>query len=141
QGVKDIAFFANMDANFTLTGNGSGTFVDKKTQAPLNFQDFENLRGGTGNDLFLLANASARVTGQIDGGAGLDIFDIGGVDAPFNITGSSGGSFTGSVNGINFTNIESRGSLGFGVLSSTGQVLQTLFDLAGMPIMSSAHVT
>lgn len=83
-GIKEIEFFtadkayqntlrSSADAEWTLSGENSGTLVsDKET---LNFSNFQNLRGGKGDDVFNL-NETARVSGELSGGEGNNTLNL-----------------------------------------------------------------
>ena len=90
---------------FTISGPDEGTLADKIGGA---FTGIENLGGGDGADSFTLA-AGGRLTGEIDGGMGLDALTGDNNPNTFTLTGGGAGTLArtgGSALIGGFTNIE-----------------------------------
>ena len=85
------------DANTTWTVNAPNTGSAGSTA----FSSFERLLGGTGADNFVMANASAAVTGLIDGGSGNNTLTAAAVANVWQITGIG----VGDLNGLPFTGL------------------------------------
>ncbi len=97
-GFNNIELITGNNTNSTLIGTNAGntwniTAENDGNVGTLNFVDFNNLTGGTGNDIF---NLGANVTGTVDGGLGIDTFNI-----TANLTGILMGSAGNDIFNIN----------------------------------------
>ncbi len=70
-GEFDMLIGANTDSTWNITGQDSGNIGGAGT---FDFQGFENLHGGSGNDAFIFSDG-AGVSGDIHGDGGYDTLD------------------------------------------------------------------
>src|SRR5262245_61743615 len=60
-GADDTLQGPDIGTTFTITGSGSGTVGNANIETPVAFSEFENLKGGTGNDRFVIGSATAFI--------------------------------------------------------------------------------
>ena len=60
----------------------------------VSFTSFQNLTGGTGNDIFKLTTASAGLSGVLNGGGGTDTLVGFNVNNTWSLTGTQSGAST-----------------------------------------------
>ena len=97
--ATDTLIGANATTAWTLNGPDSGL------SGTMQFSSFGNLTGGSGNDTFTISTNTASVSGQINGGAGVDT--VVGFNSPnvWNLNGSRSGSVNDSVPFANIENL------------------------------------
>jgi hypothetical protein len=83
---------ANLDNTWSITGTNAGNVTN--SLSTVTFSGFANLTGGSAADTFMLANG-ARVTGTLDGGAGVNTLNMA----------KYGGAITVNVTGTNTGNV------------------------------------
>lgn len=95
----------NLANTWQMSGLNAGTM---DTGTAVQFEDFDNVTGGTGQDEFVFA-AAGDLSGQLAGGGGTDVVDLSGVgaSAAILVTASNAGQFTFGAHTVTFSQIES----------------------------------
>ncbi|NGX35979.1 MAG: hypothetical protein K1000chlam1_00815, partial [Candidatus Anoxychlamydiales bacterium] len=94
---------------WTITGSGTGTFVNTTEPGGVSFIAMDSLQGGSNNDLFLLsAGGSMPAAGQINGSTGINTLQTSNaVNNIWQITEDDAGNVTPTaLTATNFTNIQ-----------------------------------
>ncbi len=102
--TNDITIVNNTQEFWTITGAGTGTLSGiTGISSPVQFNNLTNLVGGSGNNIFTLANGGS-LAGSITGGSGINTLVDDNTNNIWNITGVNTGTATGI--GGHFANIQ-----------------------------------
>ena len=133
-GSGDRLIGTDNDSNWTVTGANAGTIDDTSVGAPssveFDFSGFEQLQGGSGADSVTIAVAGS-VSGNVDGGAGLDTFTYQTRGTAVTVNLQSGSAADGSSTFANFSGFESF--IGSAATNDklVGRNQQSAWDLTG----------
>lgn len=133
-GFLNIETFIGNDINSTITGDNMAntwdfTGINDGTINGTNFENFNNVTGGTDSDIFSLSNGS--ITGVVDGGAGTNTLLADNVANAWSITGADAGSVTGVSSFINIDNLTGNSDTDDFVFDNAGTVSGVINGASG----------
>lgn len=122
---SDTLIGAPSGSAFSITGSNNGTV------GSLDFQNVENLTGGTGPDSFTFANDSASLSGTIDGKKGSDTLSFADMTVAQTIVLTGTGTGTGANDGFDgtATSLSAAGFKSINLLVSSQSVTDSVKGL------------